>query len=237
MNAAIHKDRIEELREINFFKDFDDASLNYVARNMRVRTYAPGQVIFQQGDACTSFQVLMSGAVNVYFCSAEGREVIVSEMQVGDVLGEVEIVSNCPRQANAIAATLTRLLTIDKSVFDHLFHVPDFTMALTKAISRRLHQVIEFAEGMSIYSLETRLARLLVNMSETYGKHVGDGILIERNISQSQIGQLINASRPKINAQLQAWKFENLIRVRNNQITILDPRSLQHLSRQHVYSS
>ncbi|MBA8879019.1 Crp/Fnr family transcriptional regulator [Phyllobacterium myrsinacearum] len=237
MNAAIYEERTKELRELDFFKKLDAESLDYIVRNVRVKTYARGQVIYQQGDACTAFHALLSGGVSVYFCSAEGREVIVSELQVGDVLGDVELVSKCARQANAIADQTTRLLTIEKVIFERLIHTPIFATALMTGMSKRLHQVIEFAEGMSIYSLETRLARLLMNMSETYGKTVSDGILIDRTISQSQIGHLINASRPKINAQLQAWKYENLIRVKNNQITILNRRSLENLSRQHVYSS
>lgn len=237
MNIENHTNRFAELRKLAFFEDFDDNNLDYVSRYTRVKTYAQGQVIFQQGDVCTSLQILMSGSINVYFASTEGREVVVSELKVGDLLGEVEIISNCFRQANAVAVKTTRLLTIEKSTFEDMLHLPAFAMALTKSLSGRLHQVVAFAEGVTIYSLQTRLARLLVNMGQTYGKHVSDGILIDRNISQSQLGQLINASRPKINAQLQAWKYENLIRVRNNQITILDHRSLQALSRQDVYSS
>ena len=237
MSAVIYKDRIDALQCVDFFKNFDEDCLNYVARHMRVRTYAQGQVIFQQGDPCSSFYILLTGCVNVYFCSEEGREVIVSELQAGDVIGEVELLSNCSRLTNGIAAQTTRLLALDKSAFEYLLAVPAFSGAFAAAISRRLHQVITFAEGLSIFSLETRLARLLVSMSLTYGKYVSDGILIDRTISQTRIGQLINASRPKINAQLQAWQYENLIRVRKNQITILDRQSLQNLSRQQVYAS
>jgi hypothetical protein len=45
---------------------------------------------------------------------------------------------------------------------------------------------------------------------------------------------MINASRPKINAQLRTWRRRKLILFNNSRITILDQRALQHLSRQQV---
>jgi CRP-like cAMP-binding protein len=88
-----------------------------------------------------------------------------------------------------------------------------------------------FAEGMALYPLETRLARLLLNLGASHGRSTSDGILIEKPISQSRMGQLINASRPRINAQLQAWKSERLIGVRQHRIVIFNKRSLQIISR------
>lgn len=88
-----------------------------------------------------------------------------------------------------------------------------------------------FAEGMSLHSLEARLARLLLSMSMTYGRRVGDGVMIDRSLSQSLIGQMVNASRPRINIQLQSWRSGKLIHMSGNRITILDEPALRAISK------
>lgn len=46
------------------------------------------------------------------------------------------------------------------------------------------------------------------------------------------MGQLINASRPRVNAQLQAWKGDGVLGMRRGRLIILDYRSLKIMSRE-----
>lgn len=229
--------RISGLLSANIFGDFDQSQLTEIALTAHEYRYEPGQVIFQPGDPCNQLSIITSGSVNVSFNSEDGKEVIVAELRVGDTIGEMELLSNSRRLTNCVASRKTHILALDKPIFEGLLANPAFTKGLLETICRRLQQSLLFAEGLSIHSLETRLARLLVSMSETHGRRVGDGVVIDRAISQSLIGQMINASRPRINVQLQSWKHEKLIRLSGNRITILDEGAIRTISRSPLADS
>lgn len=230
LKALRHEKLLAELLSVEIFRGLDPAQISDVVRAAREGCYDAGQVIFQQGEPCDRLLIVLEGTANVSFSSEDGKEVIICELQKGDIIGEMELLSKRKRLTNCVASSRIRLLVLGKRIFERLLASPAFSRALLNTISRRLQQSLVFAEGVSLHSLETRLARLLVSMSETYGRRVIDGVMIDRTLSQSFIGQMVNASRPRINVQLQSWKNGKLIRLSDNRITILDERALRSIS-------
>ncbi|CDZ47922.1 Crp/Fnr family transcriptional regulator [Neorhizobium galegae] len=220
-----------EIRKMELFSAADDAVISMFAKKVNINTYNDQQTLFLSGDPCDTLYIILSGGIYLYFISEEGNEVIFSDLQPGDAVGEIEFALNYRHSSNAAICGTTRLLEIDRKTFNELSAIPQVSSYLMRTIARKLHRTIMFAEGMALYPLETRLARLLLNLGASHGRSTSDGILIEKPISQSRMGQLINASRPRINAQLQAWKSERLIGVRQHRIVIFNKRSLQIISR------
>ncbi|WP_417769675.1 Crp/Fnr family transcriptional regulator [Stappia sp.] len=193
--------------------------------------FEAGQAVFQQGERLETAVLLMSGAVAVRLSSEDGKEIIIRELGPGDMIGEVELITGEPTLCEAVALARTRVLRIRRTLFHHLLDDPEFSRKLLVRVCGQVREIMAFAETMSLHTLETRLARLLMRLSDRDGRDVGDGILIDRPISQSVIGQMINASRPKINLQMRRWHCAEFIRVQGCHITILDPDALNALSR------
>ncbi|WP_105402933.1 Crp/Fnr family transcriptional regulator [Neorhizobium sp. T7_12] len=221
----------DEIKKTELFSTADDDVISTFANKININSYRDRQTLFFNGDPCDTLYIILSGGIYLYFISEEGNEVIFSELQSGDAVGEIEFALNYRHSSNAVICGATRLLEIDRKTFNELSAIPQVSSYLMRTIARKLHRTIMFAEGMALYPLEIRLARLLLNLGASHGRSTSDGILIEKPISQSRMGQLINASRPRINAQLQAWKSERLIGVRQHRIVIFNKRSLQIISR------
>lgn len=221
----------EEISRIEPFSSADDDVISAFANRININSYRDRQTLFLNGDPCDTFYIIVSGGISLYFISEEGNEVIFSELQPGDAVGEIEFALNYRHSSNAVICEATRLLEIDRKTFNELSTIPQVASYLMRTIARKLHRTMMFAEGMALYPLETRLARLLLNLGAAHGRSTSDGILIEKPISQSRMGQLINASRPRINAQLQAWKSKRLIGMRQHRIIIFNKKSLQIISR------
>lgn len=228
--ALRYEKLLSDLLSVELFRELDSVQITDIARAARENFYDAGQVIFQQGEPCEKLLIVLEGTANVSFSSEDGKEVIICELQKGDIIGEMELLSKRKRLTNCVASSRIRMLVLGRRIFERLLGSPAFSRALLNTICRRLQQSLVFAEGVSLHTLETRLARLLVSMSETYGRRVIDGVMIDRTLSQSFIGQMVNASRPRINVQLQSWKNGKLIRLTDNRITILDEQALRSIS-------
>ncbi|WP_349359622.1 Crp/Fnr family transcriptional regulator [Stappia sp.] len=198
---------------------------------IREMTLARGEAAFRQGDMLAAVFVVRSGALALSLTSEDGKEVIIRQVAAGGMLGENDVILGLPAPYEGIALAPTTLMRIAAPVFEAWLDEPAFTKPLLHAMSAQVREVLDFAETVSLYTLETRLARLFLKLCDQTGRAVEDGILIDRPLSQSTIGRMINASRPKINLQMRRWHCLEVIRVRGSRITVLDPDALTVLSR------
>jgi CRP-like cAMP-binding protein len=228
MSLRILRPYFEHLKDLPLFEATDPDVLVGLERACRLQTFQPGQVIFQVGDVCRSVAIVLSGSVGLYFLSESGQEVIFHELGTGDIMGEIEAALRMPHTMSAVANDATHLLDIDLAAFSKLLRQPEICEIILKGCARKLHFALDFAEGLALHPIETRLARLLIDLAESHGRPGTQGIVIEKVISQNRMGQLINASRPRVNAQLQLWKARRIIDMERNRIRIHD---LDHLRR------
>lgn len=213
-----------------FLDMLDSQTRRDILENTHEHIYAPKNIIFQQDDICDRVTIIISGNITLSIFSEDGKEIIIAEKSAGDILSAAEMILGCHHLANGITTNSSRVVTLARPAFSALMERPGFANTVLTTLSRSMRETLRFAESLAIHSLETRLARLLISLEHNHGRLVGDGILIDRVVSQGRLGQMINASRPKINAQLRAWQSRDLIRLRDGRIVILDPETLRRVS-------
>ena len=70
---------------------------------MRTLTFAPGDVIFWQGDFSASMFDIISGKVGIYIGYETDQEKLLAELGKEDTLGEMGMIEAYPRSATAVA--------------------------------------------------------------------------------------------------------------------------------------
>ena len=68
-------------------------------------------------------------------------------------------------------------------------------------------------EEIALFDLQARLARLLLKLSEDYGRPLpnGGGIRIELKLSQRDLATLVASSRETVNKQLRGWREQGWV--------------------------
>src|SRR5437667_7692450 len=100
----------ELLARVGLFADLTTAELVGLAGLMRPRPYAKDEVIYLKGDPGTAFYVIASGRVKIALTSPEGKEIILRRFGPGDFHGELALLDDEPRSADAIATEASTLL-------------------------------------------------------------------------------------------------------------------------------
>ena len=103
---------LEEMRGLNFFSSFSDRDLLRLLNMCETRTLAPGEALFREGEPGDSMSVVISGRVRVSR-TLEHKERVLSELGPGSCLGEMAVLDNRPRSADAVALSKTVVYEID----------------------------------------------------------------------------------------------------------------------------
>jgi hypothetical protein len=83
--------------------------------------FAPGQVIFHQGDPATHVFIITSGHIELFFTDPAKGDVALATLGPEEYFGETAILSQVPRKATARAVDAVELLTIHRDDFLHLY--------------------------------------------------------------------------------------------------------------------
>jgi len=107
-----------------------------LARPMVTR-YAAGAVIMREGQAGMVMYVVKSGRVAISLAGS-----VVEVVGPGGSFGEMALVDQSPRVANAVAAEECELLAIDRAtLMDAVKRQPAFAMAMLRSIADRLRHM------------------------------------------------------------------------------------------------
>ena len=111
-------------------------------------TYAAGDVIFRQGDLGTEMYIIQEGQVDIVK-QLGGESHLLSKLDRGDFFGEMAILENVARSADAIASTDVRVLAINGSRFDEMLRKnPEVAVRIIRKYSQRLREANALLERL-----------------------------------------------------------------------------------------
>ena len=101
--------------------------------------YAPGDVIFAEGDPGDKMYVIRSGEVEILL---DGR--VLEVLTSGGIFGEMALIDGAARAATARAKTACEVAPISEKTFLFLVHeTPFFAIAVMRTLAQRLRRMDE----------------------------------------------------------------------------------------------
>ncbi len=108
------------------------------------KAFAPGTVIFREGDVGDAAYMIVSGKCRAYRAVQGGQETL-AVMDSGDVFGEMALLLDEPRAATVEAIDHVTVLVLGKSTMNEGLGIGGWTGALVQALAQRFrdleHQV------------------------------------------------------------------------------------------------
>jgi CRP-like cAMP-binding protein len=198
---------VELLRQRSMiFAALSDTDASKIIQLGRVVQHPARHIVFQVGESGDHLLVLLEGRVKVSLTSAEGKEAILSILEPGDVMGEMALFDGETRSATLTTMQACSFLVLWRRDFlPFLERNPHVSLELLAGLSRRLRATNNLVGNLSFLNLPARLARILINLGQQYGKLTDAGIVIGLKLSQEEIGNLVGVSRESVNRQIRLW--------------------------------
>ena len=223
--------RLIFFKQVPLFADLTDSELTALVKDFMRREFKAGEAIFQQGDPGQVLYLIETGQVRIFVHGSDGQETSVVFYGAGDVFGELAVIDGLPRSASAAAMEDTGVYCLSRDLFrEHMRRAPQLALNFMKALSVRVRYTTRQVGNLSLLDVPSRLARKLLDLAQNYGQVQFDGVKIKLALTQSELANMTGTTRESINKTLGNFKRQNLIRVEQGHITILDPDGLREIS-------
>ena len=138
------------LDHVPLFKEVPEPGLQMLAERGRPKHFATGEVIMRQGDVSDALHVITRGRVRVEREQPGEAPLVLAELAVGDVIGEMGLLDNAPRSATVTALEHVETIEIHASVMALVvMQYPQVAAALLRTLSRRLRNADELADALA----------------------------------------------------------------------------------------
>ena len=112
--------RVEQLARVPFFEGLTREALGLIAQVATEESHATGTRLFQYGDPGDKLFVILEGKVRISREVAGMGEEALAVLGPGEVFGELSLLDEAPRSADARVHEPCRALVIRKEPFDDL---------------------------------------------------------------------------------------------------------------------
>jgi len=134
-----------ELREIDLMKGLESEDLKAIEACVELRSFEPGQKIFNQGESGDELFLIRRGSVKILLPLKGERYYHLATFSRGDFFGEMAFLDYGVRSAEAMASTATDIFTLSRARFNTIAVDPPFMSArvlarLARALAIRLRQ-------------------------------------------------------------------------------------------------
>lgn len=220
------------LAEIALFKGLPPERLRRLNDQLHKKSVPAGTNMITAEQPGEVVYVLLEGTVKILIEQMDGREVILAFLGAGDTVGEMSLVDSAGRSANVMTMEKCTFLWMDRNTFqDLLKNVPEFTQNLVRMLSGRLRMANEQIQSLSSLDVAGRLARQILAFAERYGQEEpGQGTRIPLRLTQSDLAELVGASRERVNQVMVDFRQKNYLAVdSSHRILVHKPQELTKL--------
>ena len=215
-----------------FLSDLSESDQKIIIDMCKRRSVRPRTVIVSQGSSGRDMFIVVSGSLKVSVLSGEGKEISFVVLREGDYFGELSLIDGRSRSATVTAIESSELLVLGHSEYQRLLReyphtATGFLTRLLLILANRIRATDELYQDSVFLDVSSRLAKFLLSASIEDTDSVHGQRQLDVQLSQYELGTMVNASRESVNKQLRDWEEQGIVDVSKGKITLLDPVRLQ----------
>ena len=216
------------LAKVPIFSGLTETELGFLAQRAVPRQYAPGEVVFAEGQPCAGLYVVERGHIRIFKTSPGGREQVLTIDGPGSSVAEVPVFDGGNYPASGAAVDSALLLFVSKQDFQALCLAhPQVTLKVLRIVGARLRRLVGIIEELSFTTVRHRLASFLVRLARQEGKRTPAGIEILLPASHQELAAQIGTVRELVSRNLSRFQAEGLLIVEGRNVIVRDLKALE----------
>lgn len=198
-----------------FFKDADEELTEQMLKHFSSVMVPKGNCLFNEGDECSNFPLILSGLVRVYKLGESGKEITLYRLGPGDgcIMTASCILSRTGFPAIATAEEPLEMAVLPSPVFRNwMARYEVWRNYVFELVANNMSAIMATLEEVAFQRMDVRIAEFLMKLAEKSG----DGI----KITHQDIAQELGTSREVVSRILKHFEYEKLITLQRGVIIL-----------------
>lgn len=199
------------LSDIKLFEGLTPVQLDWIAQRAHRRVFSAGSNLITIDQPGEAIYVILHGTVKIHVEQGE-RDVIISVLGSGDLIGEMSLIDSVGRSANVVTLEDSLVLWMDRATFNYVMdNFPPVARNLVRILSARIRLSDQVIQSLATLDVNGRVARQLLAFAARYGVEEDGIVKIRLSLTQGDIADLVGASRKRVNQTMVFFKEQGLV--------------------------
>jgi CRP/FNR family transcriptional regulator, cyclic AMP receptor protein len=214
------------LKNNTFFGGLPDEALSALIARGHTRALSKGDFVCRRGETGDSLMVVLTGRIKVSNVTADAKEVVLTFLGPGDILGEISVLDGKERTADAVALDAGELFVVlGRDLMPTLRAHPAALIEIIQILCERLRFSSAIIEDNTL-EMRSRTAKGLLRLAQQHGRTSKEGVRLQLTMSQRELGAYLGLSRENVSRQLARLREAKVISIVGAQIIIRDEPGL-----------
>lgn len=152
------------MHKVPIFKNLTSEEMDELTPLLIHLEFNRGEELFHPGEKSDQLYIINEGKIKISRISVEGKEQVISVLEVGDFIGEKAIFNDEETTDHATALEFSKICVIKRDdLLKHMEKNPKTSIKIVQALSQKLTDAEQLVEWVSIRSAEWRLAKTLLD--------------------------------------------------------------------------
>lgn len=212
------------------FDKLDAKELQVLDDLIVVRTFAPGEIIFVEGERSEGLWFIHSGRVRIYKSSPGGRELTLCLAHARNqfCMGTCPLFDDEVNPGTAQAVEAATLLFIHRQkAMARAAASPAVGRALGAVLADRYRHFSRLATGLALRCTQSRVAQLLLEYADMHGRETGAGIELDMDLNQEMLASLVGADRTMVARTLATFQRRGILALGRPRVVISNRKKLE----------
>ena len=194
--------------------------------------FEPHQTIFYEGHACLGLYLLCEGKVKLTRSSSRGQRQIVRILDGGELIEKHAFREGALHEVTCETLEPSQICLIEKEPYLALIrHNSDLALKVIQLLSNELGMHMDQLDQFTFKTARERLAGLLLELSDRFGKKVGKDIQVGIKLKREEVAEMAGITVETAIRLLSSFRDEGLVDLDGRVITLLNQDRLARIAR------
>lgn len=210
------------LSSIKEFQNLSKSGLEQVAQSCLWHRYEDGEEVIHFQDTSNSVFFVAQGEIRVTYHALSGHEVILCDLDAGEMFGELTAIDGESRSATVIAKKNALLASMTAADFKNiLFASRQVAEAILQRLSAEVRRLTERVYDFSTLTVSNRIQAQLLRLARDHMTGPNTAV-ISPAPTHFDIANLVSTHREAVTREFSNLTKSNLIHRESHELQILD---------------
>ena len=223
----MHKNLESVLSHCRFLQGLTPEEKTAIIENGRSTHKPAGEYLFHQGEDSETMYVLLAGQIKLTQITGSGHQIIVDYFGPGAAVGIIIGLSSIPYPLSAEVVEDCEAVSWQREDLRQLMlRFPQLALNGLDMLAIRFQVLQERFQEIATQRVEQRIARMLLRLTQQFGKKTAEGILIDMPLARQDLAQMTGTNVYQVSRIVSKWEHDGLIKTGRKRFVLLQAHGM-----------